>query len=144
MREGQQSKYDPISYYIGHLYRLGSMYLTKRFSKYSIGYGQYLFLMHLYGEDGLKHEDLTTRLHIDKSTTTRAISKLYETGYVTVKPDADKRKYTIHLTEKALQERENILQITNEWEHRLVECLSVEEREELFRLLKKVIAHQHK
>ena len=134
---------DPVSYYIGHLYRLGSMQLSKELAHFSLGYGQYLFLINLYGQDGLKHEDLTARLHVDKSTTTRAITKLYETGYVTIKPDADKRKYTIHLTEKAMQDKEKILAIGNRWEDTLAEGLSTEERDELFRLLKKISAYHY-
>ena len=91
----------------------------------------------------MKHEDLTARLHVDKSTTTRAITKLYETGYVTIKPDADKRKYTIHLTEKAMQDKEEILAIGNRWEDTLAEGLSTEERDELFCLLKKISAYHY-
>ena len=70
MNQSGRHSPDPVSYYIGHLYRLGSMQLSKELAHFSLGYGQYLFLINLYGQDGLKHEDLTARLHVDKSTTT--------------------------------------------------------------------------
>ena len=140
MNQSGRHSPDPVSYYIGHLYRLGSMQLSKELAHFSLGYGQYLFLINLYGQDGLKHEDLTARLHVDKSTTTRAITKLYETGYVTIKPDAAKR---IHLTEKAMQDKEEILAIGNRWEDTLAEGLSTEERDELFCLLKKISAYHY-
>lgn len=143
MNQPERHKPDPVSYYIGHLYRLGNMQLSKELARFSLGYGQYLFLIHLYGEDGLKHEDLTARLHVDKSTTTRAITKLYETDYVTILPDADKRKYTIHLTEKAQRDKNEILAIGNRWEETLAEGLDADEKSELFRLLKKISAHQY-
>lgn len=143
MNQPEQQNPDPISYYIGHLYRLGSMQLSKDLAPFSLGYGQYLFLIHLYAQDGLKHEDLTARLHVDKSTTTRAITKLCEAGYVTVAPDADKRKYTIHLTEKARRDKAAILVIGSRWEETLAEGLAPQEKSELFRLLQKITVHQH-
>ncbi|WP_283675023.1 MarR family winged helix-turn-helix transcriptional regulator [Butyricicoccus sp. Marseille-Q5471] len=143
MSEKQKNTLDPVSYYLGHLHRLSTIYLSKQFADLSIGFGQYLFLMHLYGENGLRHEELTARLHVDKSTTTRAITKLYEAGYVTVKQeDIDKRKFRIYLTDKAIEQKKTILKIADEWEARLVECLEPEEQKELFRLLKKMADNQ--
>ena len=107
---------EPISYYIGHLYRLGASYLTSKYAPYNMGFGQYQFLMQLYQQDGLSHEELTARLHVDKSTTTRAIEKLHKEQYVSIEQQkTDKRKYRIHLPPVAKERQGEILRISQEW-----------------------------
>ena len=101
-----------IGKYIGHFYRSGSSFLSKEYKNYDIGSGQYLFLLSLYIEDGVSHEILTERMAVDKATTTRAIMKLEESGYVRRETNAcDKRKYHIFLTPKALEQTDEILRI---------------------------------
>lgn len=130
---------EPISYYIGHLYRLGASYLTSKYAPYNMGFGQYQFLMQLYQQDGLSHEELTARLHVDKSTTTRAIEKLHKEQYVSIEQQkTDKRKYRIHLTPVAKERQGEILRISQEWEAKMTACLSEEEKDVLYLLLKKI------
>jgi DNA-binding MarR family transcriptional regulator len=47
-------------------------FLFKGISLSGIGYGQFLFLMELYNSDGIRQEDLSEILNIDKGTTARA------------------------------------------------------------------------
>ncbi|MEG0540799.1 MAG: MarR family transcriptional regulator [Angelakisella sp.] len=135
----KQVNREPISYYIGHLYRLGASYLTQKYAPYAMGFGQYQFLMQLYQQDGLSHEELTARLHVDKSTTTRAIEKLHKEQYVTIQQqENDKRKYRIYLTPAAREKQTEILQISAGWEGKMTACLSEEEKDVLYLLLKKI------
>lgn len=130
---------EPISHYISHLNRLGINFLSKEYTPFDIGYGQYQFLVQLYNNDGLSHEQLTLLLGVDKSTTTRAITKLYHAGYVDVQQKSeDKRKYKIFLTEKAKALKNDILEIAGQWENQLTDCLSEDEKNILYLLLKKI------
>lgn len=128
-----------IGRYIGHFYRLGKSFLSKQYKAYDIGAGQYQFLMQLYLKDGISHDELTERMSVDKATTTRAVLKLEEAGYVKrALNEKDKRKYYIYLTDKAVEKKDEILTICCLWENQLTECLSNEEKDTLMLLLKKI------
>ena len=133
---------ESIGRYISHLHRIGANFLSKEYEKYDIGSGQYQFLLQLYLQDGMSHDELTEKISVDKATTTRAIKKLESSGYVKmiVHPQ-DKRKYLIYLTDKALQEKEGIIDISLKWNHQLVGSLSPNELDTLFALLRKIAKH---
>jgi DNA-binding MarR family transcriptional regulator len=115
------------------------MYFGKRFSKFGIGAGQYLFLLNLYENDGITQEELTKKVRLDKATTARAIKKLEDEGYVRrIKKESDKRAYRLELTEKAEQIKDDVYSIMNEWESEIRMCFTDEESQELMNLLNKL------
>ncbi|MEG0693668.1 MAG: MarR family transcriptional regulator [Oscillospiraceae bacterium] len=131
-----------IGSYISSFYRIGSSFLAHKFDKYDIGFGQYQFLMKLYLEDGLSHEELTQRVFVDKANTTRAVTKLCEGGYVVIQKDEhDKRKYRIFLTDYAKSMKDDIWSIATEWENQLLGCLDDEEIAKLSEIFTKVAEH---
>ncbi|MGL5380233.1 MarR family winged helix-turn-helix transcriptional regulator [Clostridium sp.] len=128
-----------IGRYISYLHRLGASYLSKKYDKYELGFGQYQFLLRLYLVDGCSHEYLTEQICVDKATTTRAIKKLEEKGYVRLEAnEKDKRKYHIYLTEKALDQKNEILEISKKWESQLIDGLNQAEVDQLFHILRKI------
>lgn len=132
-------KCEALGKYISILYRQGNAFLTKKYSKYNIGSGQYMFLIQLYGKDGLSQEELSSRLNIDKGTTARAIKKLEDEGYIIREIDEDdKRAYKIFLTEKAKEIREGFFKILGDWNNILTSGLTAEEVEIVLKLMKKV------
>lgn len=129
--------------YISNFYRLGASFLSKEYKDFGIGSGQYQFLLSLYVEDGVSHDKLTEKMSVDKATTTRAIIKLEEEGYVNRVLDTDdKRKYKIFLTDKAKDKKDEILLIGSDWEQRLIGCLNPEEFKHLEYLFKKMLINQ--
>ncbi|MGL4337216.1 MAG: MarR family winged helix-turn-helix transcriptional regulator [Turicibacter sp.] len=133
---------ESIGRYVSHFHRNGVRYLTEKYEKYGIGFGQYQFLIQLYLKDGLSHEELTELISVDKATTTRAIKKLQELGYVDILLNQkDKRKYCIYLTEKATVIKDEFLDISQTRENELVGSLSKEELNTLYDLLRKVARH---
>ena len=135
----KQYETEGIGRYISYLHRLGASFLSKEYDQYEIGFGQYQFLLRLYLGDGVSHEDLTEQVCVDKATTTRAIKKLEEKGYVKLSANEnDKRKYHIYLTQKALEQKEEILDISKKWEKQLTDALKQEELDQLFYLLRKI------
>ena len=134
-----KNKCESLGKYISELYRVQNSYLSKRFNKLNIGAGQYLFLLHLYKYRGATQEELTEMLKVDKATTTRAIKKLEDNGYVIRdKRKEDKRAYNVILTEKALDIEPKFFEVLDEWKEKLKEILTEEEENTLLKLLKKI------
>ena len=73
---------EPIGKYISQIYRKGRAFISKGLTQYDMGYGQMLFLLQLYKQDGISQEDLTKKLSIDKGTTARSIKKLEQEGFI--------------------------------------------------------------
>ena len=128
-----------VGKYISIIHRTGSSFLSKEFSKFNIGSGQYMYLIHLYKNDGLSQEELTEILNIDKGTTAKSIKKLETEGFVMrVKDKNDKRINRVYLTPKALEMKDEFLSSINAWENTLTSNLSYAEKEQALTLLKKI------
>ena len=128
-----------VGKYISIIHRTGSSFLSKEFSKFNIGSGQYMYLIHLYKNDGLSQEELTEILNIDKGTTAKSIKKLETEGFVMrVKDKNDKRINRVYLTPKALEIKDEFLSSINAWENTLTSNLSYAEKEQALTLLKKI------
>ena len=128
-----------VGKYISIIHRTGSSFLSKEFSKFNIGSGQYMYLIHLYKNDGLSQEELTEILNIDKGTTAKSIKKLETEGFVMrVKDKNDKRINRVYLTPKALEITDEFLSSINAWENTLTSNLSYAEKEQALTLLKKI------
>jgi DNA-binding MarR family transcriptional regulator len=131
--------YQHIGKYIGEIHRASCMYFSKKFSKFGIGAGQYLFLLNLYKSDGISQEELTEKVRLDKATTARAIKKLEDEGYVKrIKKESDRRAYKLELTEKADEIKAEVYSIMDEWETKIRNCFTDEESQELMNLLGKL------
>lgn len=128
-----------IGKWISILYRYGQNYISKRLEPYNIGSGQYIFLMHLYKNDGISQENLSDKLKMDKATTAKALKKLEEEGYINREIDcSDKRAYQIFITPKALEIRQIIHATIKSWEEILSRGLSKEETDMVNNILKKM------
>lgn len=137
-------KTESISRYINQFYRQGVSFLGKEYKEYNIGAGQYQFLVYLYMNDGLTHEELTEKIAVDKAATTRAIVKLEECGYIKkVQDSKDKRKYYIFLTDYAKSTRESIINVSKKWENEIVGELTKEELEQFYYLFRKISKKSH-
>ncbi|MCQ2969224.1 MAG: MarR family transcriptional regulator [Clostridium sp.] len=128
-----------VAKYISIIHRTGASFLSKEFSKFNIGSGQYMYLINLYRNDGLSQEELTEILNIDKGTTAKSIKKLEAEGLVVkIKDKNDKRINRIYLTPKALEIKDEFLLSINLWENMLTSNLSNIEKEQTLLLLKKI------
>ncbi|NMB00500.1 MAG: MarR family transcriptional regulator [Firmicutes bacterium] len=121
------------------LYRMSMSHVTQGLKEYNIGSGQVMFLLELYYCDGVRQEELSTLLQIDRANTTRAIAKLEQEGYVERHPDPDDgRAYRIFLTDKALQIKPDLFELLRSWDENLLSALDSEEQETFIALLKKM------
>lgn len=137
--EEENKKCDSIGKFVSEIYRNGNSFFSKAYAKYNIGAGQYQFLRVLYRVEGITQEELSNILNIDKATTARALKKLESEGYIYRKKCIDdKRANKIGLTQKALDIKEDFLQVLKEWEKKITSILSEEERCLILSLLEKL------
>ncbi|MDA8442857.1 MAG: MarR family transcriptional regulator [Peptococcaceae bacterium] len=121
------------------LYRCGQIFLGRELRSYSLGSGQYPFLLALYKNDGISQEELSDYLKIDKATTAKAIKKLADEGFVTRRTDnRDKRAYKLCLTDKALLLKPAMHAVASSWEQLLYTGLTAQERVQAEQLLGKM------
>lgn len=136
----KKNECENIAKYISEIQRMGNIFFLKELCHLGLGYGQFNFLMELYREDGVRQEDLSINLKIDKGTTARAVKKLEIEGFIIkVSDEKDKRAYRIFLTEKGLKHRNDIYKVAKSWEKNLTKNLTDEEKKIILNLLKKCI-----
>ena len=136
---------EPIGKYISQIYRKGRSFINRGLTQYDMGYGQMLFLLQLYRQDGISQEELTEKLSIDKGTTARSIKKLEKEGFIIrLKDEHDKRAYKIYLTDKSKEKQNDVCNVLQEWESILTENITEEERDTLINILKKICLNKNK
>jgi DNA-binding MarR family transcriptional regulator len=72
------------------------------FREINLQRGQFIFLTRICEQPGINLIDLSNVLKVDKTTTTKAVQKLLEEGYVhRVRDTVDKRVWHLYPTDKA-------------------------------------------
>ncbi len=128
-----------IGKWISVLYRLGQSYFDYRFEKLGIGCGNYAFLLNLFRREGVSQDMLSKTIHVDKTTTTRALDKLEDLGYIIrLSEPADKRAHRIYLTEQARGLEAEIREVLKDWATILTEGFSQEEKDIAYQLLNRM------
>lgn len=139
MESKGDGEYRSLGRHISHLSMEIRRYLQRELDPYGIGPGQFHFLICLYHRDGISQEELTDLLMVDKATTTRAVSRLEKSGYITRDRDeTDKRRYRVRLTEKAFDLRPTLKQILRNWTSGMLEGFDENEIGVLFEFLERL------
>lgn len=87
--------------YIAAIYRHQQILISHYLKPYGIGSGQYIFLINIDQHEGITQKELSKLIRIDKTTTTKALKKLEEEGYIyKVQDSEDKRYYRLYMTQK--------------------------------------------
>lgn len=135
-----QERCESIGRLVSILHRSGQVYLGKRLEPYGIGYAQLPFLAELFGQDGVSQDDLAAGFQCDKATSTRALQRLEQQGYVERKRSAeDGRVNLVYLTPKAREIEEILFDVLSGWTELLAQGLSASERKQLIRLLNRLV-----
>lgn len=126
----------PISRLASSLYRLSQRYYDKALGDFGISGGQQFFLLHIASNEGISILVLADSDHFDKGTTTRAIRKLEDLNYVTRKIDEhDKRINRLFITQDGKLVIEKLCEIRQKWNQILTEHLTVQDAEEVTRIM---------
>lgn len=92
---------ESIGKYIAAINRSTQSLMNSKLDGINIGSGQHDFLYIIINNEGINQKELSDRLKIGKSTTTKAVKKLMDSGYIKRERDInDKRNYQIFLTER--------------------------------------------
>lgn len=110
-----------------------------KFKEINLQKGQFTFLTRICENQGINQIDLSNLLKVDKTTTTKAIQKLIEAGYIDKKrDDIDKRMWRLYPKEKALKTYTFIIEEENRHIQVCLNNFSEEEKELVSKLIKKM------
>ncbi len=97
-------------------------------------------LMCLWEEEGITQRDITNKVKVENSTTTRTIDKLEKLELVERRADPNSRRsFRIYLTEKGHGLKNKILPIPVGLNKEMLSVLDKQEQAEMLRLLQKMV-----
>ena len=115
---------------ISALYRYTQKYFDKNMSDYNIGWGQLVFLLLIYENEGISMQQLSSMADCDKGTTTKSMKRLLDEGYVEIQSDDnDKRIKRLFSSEKARKIVNDLYRMRNDYTALLLKDKSEEEME---------------
>ena len=125
---------------ISILHRSGKNRIGRQLEPLGIGRGQFQFLTELLNRDGTSQDELVAFFQCDKATATRALQHLEAQGYVARERSADDgRVNLVFLTPKARAIEARLRDVLANWTRTLSAGLSAGERDQLVRLLEKLV-----
>jgi len=124
-------------------YRLLVAGLQERLARHDVSHPEFLTLYLLHFHGALSPGELTTRLEVTKPAGTAVLKSLSAAGLISVvQSAADSRKSVITLTAKGEDVIGSVLEEANDLEGAMLHGFAPHERDELLRLLSKLIDHQ--
>ncbi|MCD6181747.1 MAG: MarR family transcriptional regulator [Candidatus Cloacimonetes bacterium] len=136
----KEEKRKSIGFYIAYLGRKNHAYFDVEFKKMGLTPGAPFILKQLYNKDGIRQQDICDNQHINKAGVTRILSKLIQAGLIRREPHpTDKRAYTIHLTPKAREMREDFFKIFTNWSAILTSDFTDAERADIQIVLERMV-----
>ncbi|HAA04186.1 MAG TPA: MarR family transcriptional regulator [Syntrophobacteraceae bacterium] len=116
---------DCICFQLGAVSRKITRYYKDRIAPLGLTHGQFFMLVALLDEDGVLPSQLADKTALDRPTTTGLLDRLERDGWIERRLDAnDRRTIRVHLTPKALAEREAILVIFQDINGRFLQQFS--------------------
>lgn len=124
-------------------YRLLVAGLQERLSHHGVSHSEFLTLYLLHFHGALSPGELTTRLEVTKPAGTAVLKRLSAARLISVvQSKADSRKSVITLTDEGEGVIEAVLEEANDLEKAMLHGFAPQERDDLFRLLSKLIDQQ--
>jgi DNA-binding MarR family transcriptional regulator len=125
---------------ISIIHRANMRRLEHHLKYYGIGSGQFLFLISLYCQEGINQEELSRTLGFDKATTTRALNKLEQEGFIYRERDGtDKRSKNIYITAKAQHIKTELQKLSCEWDEKLFQGFTNREKDQMNSFLMRIV-----
>ena len=90
--------------FIGTVSRAINSKSDKKYKQLNLQKGQYMFLTRICEHPEINLSDLSRLIKVDKATTTKAVNKLLELGYITKKRNSyDRREFNLSPTNSGLK-----------------------------------------
>jgi len=119
--------------------RLSTRFMGSEMSRMGFGPGQFFLLSELYTEEGLSQDELSQRVGVDKSNTSRALAKLEKFGLIQRKNDPKNHKVKkVYLRPKALKVRNEFKKIQRQWNTKLLKGFTKKEKAAFIESLVKI------
>lgn len=97
--------------FVGTLSRAINSKADFKYKKFALQKGQYMFITRVCENPGINFVNLSNMLKVDQATTTKAVKKLIDIGYLNKEQDEnDKREYRLTPTKRALEIYEFIIE----------------------------------
>jgi DNA-binding MarR family transcriptional regulator len=131
---------DSLGYLVNRAARLMAHELAEALRPSGVGIGQWAVLLFLWARDGVTQTELARHVAIEPPTLVRTIDRMVRDGLVTREPDPrDGRVSRIHLTERGLSLRDDLIPRAVAVNTATLARLTVSEGRTLRRLLAKLI-----
>ena len=125
--------------FVGTLSRAINSKSDFKYKKFNLQKGQYLFITRVCENPGINLVNLSNMLKVDQATTTKAVKKLIDIGYLNKTQDEnDKRGYKLNATKKALEVYEFIIEEESKQLEISFNGFSQEEKKMATRLIEKM------
>lgn len=129
-----------LSYYTLLLKKDFHEYCNKTLKELDLSQGLLFYIIYIGKHPNTSPKQLTEFLHMDTGHTTRTLTKLEDSGFITQKVNKDdKRSRILNLTKKGEEAFELSHHLFSNWDQEIMNDFSPEEREQLLSLLNKLI-----
>lgn len=129
-----------LSYLTTILYKDFLGYTSKKLEQFHLNYGSLPFILFVGKHPGCTPAQLTNTLHFDWGYSQRSITKLVQQEFITKeKSRLSGRGYQLNLTDKGKQAFEMSHHVFLSWDGEKMADLSLEEKDQLLTILKKLI-----
>ncbi len=124
---------------ISIIYRYQVMLLNQRLSKYEMTTGLAPFLFSIDANPGTSLISLSRELFIDKATTTKAVAKLIEGGFIEKVADHDDRRaFKLYITPRGSEISKEVRELAYSFKDEILEGCTLEDYETTLKVLNKV------
>ena len=127
---------DSLGYQIALLNRLYDRRLQEALGNLGVAPGQFAPLVMLFEKDGLTQAELCRRINVEQPTMANTLDRMERDDLVRRQPDpADRRRATVHLTQRALEMRDAIMGRARKIASQAVDKFTIAEQEQFFNML---------
>ena len=129
-----------IMKFINRTSRCFTLYRNNKLEDRGINGYQHLYIIKICKNPGISQEELVKEIYVNKSSVARQLSMLEQNGFITRKPhEQDRRQLLVYPTEKAYLIFPDAVKIREDWNERLLEDFSGNEKELLLSMLERVM-----
>jgi DNA-binding MarR family transcriptional regulator len=130
---------DSLGYQIALLNRLYDRRLQEALGNLGVAPGQFAPLVMLFEQDGLTQAELCRRINVEQPTMANTLDRMERDGLIVRKPDPeDRRRATVHLTERAADMRNAVMDRARQVAGQAVHRFAIAEQEQLFSMLARI------
>ena len=130
-----------IMRYINRISHSNAIVYGEKLKDYGLTQCQHPYIRYICREPGVSQEQLAKLLCVNPSSVTRQLAILEKKELITrTQDEEDRRVWRVYPTEKMKQLFPYVQQIMKQWNEYLLQDLSLEEREQLFSMLDRMMS----